>query len=53
MTKNMASIEFDHRYEIRELMEVIDRYVKQNPKEKGNKILERFFDLLDGMDMEW
>ena len=27
--------------------------VKQNPSEKENKTLERFFDLLDVMDMEW
>jgi hypothetical protein len=32
---------------------VIDKYVKQNPAEKENKTLERFFDLLDVMDMEW
>ena len=35
------------------LMKVIDKYVKQNPAEKENKTLERFFDLLDVMDMEW
>ena len=27
--------------------------LKQNPAEKENKTLERFFDLLDVMDMEW
>lgn len=32
---------------------LIDKYVKQNPAEKENKTLERFFDLLDVMDMEW
>lgn len=31
----------------------MDKYVKQNPAEKENKTLERFFDLLDVMDMEW
>ena len=35
------------------IMKVIDKYVKQNPAEKENKTLERFFDLLDVMDMEW
>lgn len=53
MTRNMASIEFEYRHEIQELMEVINRYVKQNPKEKENKTLERFYDLLDVMHMEW
>ena len=53
MQKNMDQIQFESHSEIRGLMEVVDKYVKQNPKEKNNKILERFFDLLDCMDMEW
>lgn len=53
MKKNMDTIQFESRREIQTLMEVIDKYVKQNPKEKENKTLERFFDLLDVMDMEW
>lgn len=53
MTRELASIEFESRAEVRELMRVIDEYVKQNPKEKENATLERFFDLLDIMDMEW
>lgn len=53
MTRELASIEFESRAEVRELMRVIDEYEKQNPKEKENATLERFFDLLDMMDMEW
>lgn len=53
MKKNLDTIQFESRAEIRELMKVIDKYVKQNPAEKNNKTLERFFDLLDVMDMEW
>lgn len=53
MKKDMDKIQFEYRYEIQELMKVIDKYVKQNPAEKENKTLERFFDLLDAMDMEW
>lgn len=49
----MDKIQFEYRYEVQELMKVIDKYVKQNPAEKENKTLERFFDLLDVMDMEW
>ena len=48
-----AKFQFEYRYEVQELMKVIDKYVKQNPAEKENKTLERFFDLLDVMDMEW
>ena len=51
--KDMDKIQFEYRAEIQELMKVIDKYVKQNPSEKENKTLERFFDLLDVMDMEW
>ena len=53
MKRQMDKIQFEFRYEVQELMQVIDRYVKQNPGEKENKTLERFFDLLDVMDMEW
>ena len=51
--KEMDKIQFEYRYEVQELIKVIDKYVKQNPAEKENKTLERFFDLLDVMDMEW
>ena len=50
MKKDMDKIQFEYRYEVQELMKVIDKYVKQNPAEKENKTLERFFDLLDVMD---
>lgn len=49
----MNKIQFESRSEIIELMNVISKYVGQNPKEKKNKALERFYDLLDMMDMEW
>lgn len=48
MTRELASIEFESRAEVRELMRVIDEYVKQNPKEKENATLERFHSLLYG-----
>ena len=53
MKRERDRIQFEYRYEVQELMKVIDTYVKQNPKEKSNKTLEQFFDLLDVMDMEW
>lgn len=53
MKLNMDKIQFEQRYEIQELMNVIDKYVKQNPDEKNNKILEEFFNKLDAMDMSW
>lgn len=53
MEKDMDTIQFEHRYEVQDLMNVINKYVKQNPTEKDNETLKRFFDLLDIMDMEW
>ena len=53
MKLNMDKIQFEQRYEIQELMNVIDKYGKQNPDEKNNKILEEFFNKLDAMDMSW
>ncbi len=44
---------FEYRSEIEELLEVIDKYVKQNPSEKNNEVLKRFYYLLDDMDMCW
>ena len=53
MKRDMDSIQFESRTEIQALMEAIAVYVKQNPKEKQNEVLKRFFSLLDMMDMEW
>lgn len=53
MKQDMDKIQFEYRYELNDLMEVIDKYVKQNPEEKNNKTLKRFFELLDVMDMQW
>ena len=53
MKKEMDKIQFENREEVQEMKKGIDKYVKQSPAEKENKTLERFFDLLDVMDMEW
>lgn len=53
MKRTMATIKFDYRYEVQELMKMIDKFIKQNPSERNNKVLENFFDLLDAMDLEW
>lgn len=53
MVQEMDVIRFESRNEVRELEKVIDKYLKQNPAEKKNKTLERFFDCLDVMDMYW
>lgn len=53
MNKNLDTIKFEYRYEVQDLIKVIDKYVSQNPEEKKNETLKRFFDLLDVMDIEW
>lgn len=49
----MASIEFEYRSEVQEIMRVIDKYVKQNPEERKNETLKKLYGHLDVMDMEW
>lgn len=53
MEKDMDKIQFESRSEIENILEAISKYVKQNPKEKKNEDLKRFYSLLDLMDMEW
>ena len=36
LLKKDATLQFEYRYEVQELMKVIDKYVKQNPAEKEN-----------------
>ena len=53
MTREMDTITIESRREIEELMEMVSKYIEQNPKEKNNKTLQRFWDILDVMHMEW
>ena len=53
MRKELASIEFESRHEVEELMRIVAQYVKDNPKEKNNKVLREFYSHLDVIDMTW
>lgn len=53
MKRNMDTIQFEHRKEVEEIINVISKYVKQNPEEKNNETLKKLYSLLDIMDMEW
>lgn len=53
MKKNLDTIQFENRNEIRELLKVADKIVKQKPDERNNRTLVRFIDLLNMIDMEW
>ena len=49
----MDTIIIESRREIEELMDMVAKYIEQNPKEKNNNTLQRFWDILDVMHMEW
>lgn len=53
MKKDIDKIQFESRSEIQNVMDVINKYVEQNPKEKRNETIARLYDLLDVMHMEW
>lgn len=53
MVRNFASIEFESRCEVLELMRMIEEYIDANPGEKKNSILKDFYCKLDVMSMEW
>lgn len=53
MRKDMDVIQFESIVEIRELLEMIEKYINAYPKEKDNNTIKRFYDLLDVMEMEW
>lgn len=53
MQRTADTIQFEYKEEVEELLKVINKYVKQNPKEKQNKILKDFFYLIDDIDMWW
>ena len=53
MKKNMDTIQFEYKWEIQEMLQIIEKYVDAYPREKGNKTLKEFYDLRDVMDMTW
>lgn len=53
MQKEIDKIQFESRREIENVMEMINQYVTQNPKEKRNETVARLYDLLDVMHMDW
>ena len=53
MKRSMDTIQFERRSEVREMLNIIEKYVDAYPKEKDNKVLKSLYDKLDVMDMEW
>ena len=53
MKQDMDKIQFEERSEIRELMKMVEIYTEQNPEEKENETISRFYELLDVIEMCW
>lgn len=53
MKQDMDKIQFEERSEIREMMKMVEIYTEQNPEEKENETISRFYELLDVIEMCW
>lgn len=53
MKKDTDKIQFESRREIETIMDIINRYVEQNPDEQNNETLKKFYGLLDAMHLSW
>lgn len=53
MKKDMDKIQFESRREIEMIMEVIAKYITQNPEEKENTTLKEFYGQLEAMHLSW
>ena len=51
MKRDCDKIIFEDLEELECLLDVLDKYAEQNPEEKNNKVIKRFYDLLDVMEM--
>ncbi len=53
MKRDCDKIIFDELKEVECLLDVISKYVEQNPKEKNNETLKRFYYFLEDMEFTW
>lgn len=53
MKKDMDKIQFESRREIEAIMDVIAKYIEQNPSEKENVTLNELYNYLDVMHLSW
>lgn len=53
MKNDGASIEFESKTEVENIMQAIEKYMQQNPEEKENTDLQQLFNYLEVMDMSW
>ncbi len=53
MKRDFDKIAFEDLEEVECLLDMIAKYVKQNPKEKNNETLKRFYYFLEDMEFTW
>lgn len=53
MKKNMDKIQFESRYEIDEVVDALDTFLKEHPDARSKETVEELSHLLDVMYMEW
>lgn len=46
-------IQFESRVELGELIHMLEKYVDAYPKEKDNEVIQKLYNLLDAMELEW
>lgn len=53
MKKNMDTIQFENRYEIDEVVDALQTYIKEHPNNSNKDTINKLIDLLNVMYMEW
>ena len=53
MKMNLDTIQFESRYEIRNILQALEKYQEEHPTSDIINDVKRLIDLLDVMDMNW
>lgn len=53
MTLDMDKIQFESRNEIAEIMDALETYTKEHPRERSAETVKELTNLLDAMYMSW
>ena len=53
MQRNMDQIQFEYRYEIEEVLNALNVFIKEHPDASEKTTVGNLCDMLDIMHMEW
>ena len=53
MKREMASIEFETREEVEELMDIMEKSLVADQELEDNSVWKSFYNLLDALDTAW